>query len=81
MSYSSLTDQCQVIEQEVYNLVDWSSQWCMKDEDDVANYVTAFWALCEPLLTFYYMSLTEREDLFWQGFHPDNCVLLSPKVE
>jgi hypothetical protein len=81
MSYSSTTDQCQVIKQEVYNLIDWSSQWHMKDADDVASYVTVFWALCEPLLTSYYMSLTECEDLFWQGFYPDDHVLLSPKVE
>jgi hypothetical protein len=53
----------------------------MKDADDVAGYVTVFWALCEPLLMSYYMLLTECEDLFWQGFHPDDHVLLSPEVE
>jgi hypothetical protein len=81
MSYSSMTNQCQIIEQEVYDLFDWSSQWHIKDEDDITGYVTAFWALYEPLLTSYYMLLTECEDLFWQGFHPDDRVLLSPKVE
>ena len=53
----------------------------MKDEDDVADYITAFWSLCEPLLTSYYMSLTECKDLFWQGFHPDDHAKISPQVE
>ena len=53
----------------------------MKDEDDIAGYVTAFWSLCKPLLTSYYMLLTECKDLFWQGFHPDDCAKISPQVE
>ena len=81
MPHSSMCDQCQDIKQEIYNLVDWSSQWCIKDEDDIADYITAFWLLCEPLLTSYYMSLTECKDLFWQGFHPDDCAKISPQVE
>jgi hypothetical protein len=52
----------------------------MKNKDNLTSYVTVFWSLCDPLLTSHYMSPRESEDLFWQGFHPDNLAKITPEI-
>ena len=80
MSYSSMPNWCQVITQELFDVVDWSSKSCMENEDNLSGYDTVFWSLCDPLLTSHYMSLRECEDLFWQGFHPNNHTKITPEI-
>ena len=58
--------------------VDYSSSLLMEDEDDLASYYRLFLDLIEPLLFFLYVSKRESNELFWQGFHPDDRAMLSP---
>jgi len=50
----------------------------MEDEDDLASYYKCFLDLTEPLLFFRYLSKRESNELFWQGFHPNDRAMLFP---
>lgn len=80
MSYSSTPNRCQVIAQELFDVVDWSSKSRMENEDDLSGYDTVFWSLCDPLLASHYMSPRECEDIFWQGFHPNDRAKITPEI-
>ena len=78
MLHSITPAEIQLAKQELYEFIDKSSKWHMKDQDAITNYTTTFWYLCEPLITFGFMSLGECEELFLQGFHPDVCARFPP---
>jgi len=42
------------------------------------RYFAHFWILSSPLLSSSYVSDTECNKLFWQGFHPNNRAMLLP---
>ena len=81
MSHNITPAEIQLDKQELYEFVDESSKWRMKDKGDVKKYATVFWYCCDPLIAFHYMSLGECEDLFWQGFHPDTHVQFPPDAK
>src|SRR5260221_1404556 len=62
----------------LYELVDFSSNWPMEGEDDLAGYYEHFLSLSEPLLFFRNLSKRECNKLFLQGFHPDDHATLFP---
>jgi len=70
----------QVSKQELHDLINWSSTWPMKDEDDVADYFDDFQALGDPLVFSGHMSTKECNKLFWQGFHANDCTMLYPHI-
>jgi len=78
MAYSSTTTRSRFNRQELYNYVNWSSNFPMEDEDDLASYFERFQTLSDPLLFFRYLSKKECNKLFWQGFHPDDYTTLFP---
>jgi len=81
MSHSITPAEIQRDKQDLYDFVDESSKWRMKDKGNVTEYAVVFWYLCEPLITFRYMSLGECEELFLQGFHPDIRAKFPPEVK
>jgi len=80
MSHSITPAEIQFDKQELYDFVDESSKWRMNDKGNVTEYAAVFWYLCEPLITFHYMSLGECEERFLQGFHPDIRAKFPPEV-
>jgi len=70
--------QLRLNKQELYNLVSQSSKQLIEDEIDMYRYFAHFWILSGPLLSSGYVSDTECNKLFWQGFHPDNRAMLLP---
>jgi hypothetical protein len=52
----------------------------MEDEDDVAEYFERFRSLSKPVLYLYGTSGRECNELFWQGFHPDDRAMLFPHI-
>jgi len=81
MSHSITPAEIQLNEQELYEFVDESSRWRMKDKDDITKYTAVFWYLCDPLVACHYMSLGECEELFLPGFHPDISAQFPPDVK
>ena len=80
MSYSHRTARNGSDKQKLYNYVDWSAKHLMEDEDNVAEYFKCFQALSKPVLYLYGISRRECNELFWQGFHPDDRAMLFPHI-
>jgi len=78
MSHSIIPTELQLDKQELHNLIDKTSQWCMEGKDDIKEYTTVFWYCCQPLITLGHMSLEECKELYLQGFHPDVCARFPP---
>jgi len=77
---SSTTTQSQPNEQDLFDLVDWSSKWRIEDEEDFAQYFKCFQFLASSLIHFQLMSRRECNALFWQGIHPKDCDMLYPHI-
>jgi len=70
--------QLQLNKQELYNLVSQSSKQLIEDKINMYHYFGHFWILSGPLLSSGYVSDTECNELFWQGFHPNDHAILLP---
>jgi hypothetical protein len=81
MSYSSTHTWSRFSRQKLQDLVDWSAKHLMKDEDDVAEYFEHFQSLSDRLIYFQLMTRRECNELFWQGFHPDDCAMLYSHID
>ena len=80
MSYGRRTARNGSDKQKLYDYVNWSAKHLMEDEDDVAEYFEHFQALSKPVLYCYGISGRECNELFWQGFHPDDHAILYPHI-
>ena len=78
MSYSSMSTWNPF--DQLYELVDFSSNWPMEGEDDLAGYYKHFLSLSEPLVFFHNLSKRECNKLFLQGFHPDDHAMFFPYI-
>jgi len=78
MSYSSMPTRN--LFDRLYELVDFSSNWPMEGEDDLAGYYECFLSLSEPLVFFCNLSKRECNKLFLQGFHPDDHATFFPYI-
>jgi hypothetical protein len=76
MSYSSTHTWSQFSRQKLQNFVDWSAKHLIKDEDDVAEYFEHFQSISNPLIYSKFMTKRECNELFWKGFHRDDCAML-----
>ena len=66
------------IRRQLYELVVNSANWLMEDEDELDQYFEAFKAISRPLVDSNVISRTDRNRMFWRGFHPDDRAALSP---
>ena len=80
MSYSHRSTWRSTDKQGLYEFIDQSSKWLIEDEDNVSRYFEHFQTLSNPLIYFGFISKSECNQLFWQGFHPNNCAMLLPHL-
>src|SRR5712691_11162679 len=80
MSYSHRSTWRSTDKQGLYEFIDRSSKRLIEDEDDVSRYFEHFQTLSKPLIYFGFISKSECNQLFWQGFHPNDRARLLPQL-
>src|SRR5712691_1978465 len=78
MSYSRRSTRRSTDKRRLYEFIDRSSRRLIEDEDDVSRYFERFQTLSDPLTYFGFISKSECNQLFWQGFHPNDRAMLLP---
>src|SRR5712691_7588771 len=78
MSYSHRSTRRSTDKQGLYEFIDRSSKRLIEDKDDVSRYFEHFQTLSKDLIYFDFISKSECNQLFWQGFHPNDRARLLP---
>ena len=66
----------QAMREDLYDLVQFSSERPKFCEADVLQFYQHFLALSNPLICAHYLTDIQRDTEFWYGFHPDDCAEL-----
>ena len=78
MPYSHRSTRRSTDKRGLYEFVDRSSKQPIEDEDDVSQYFEHFQTLSKPLIYFGFIFRSECNQLFWQGFYPNDRARLLP---
>jgi hypothetical protein len=67
--------------QQLHDLVKKTSQYRMRDEDDVLEYYRRFFFIATPLVDSLDITTKDQDYAFWYGFHADDRRLMSNRLD